>query len=78
MIEENGFFETWKVIRVESQIPILQMYFEKVEPTPYLDDVTTKNLLVMDGHISGIIDVDWIGMGDQLSYVYSGDEVQEK
>ena len=45
---------------------------------PYLDDVTTKNLLVKDGHISGIIDVDWIGMGDQLSYVYSGDEVQEK
>ena len=44
------------------------MYFEKVEPMPYLDDVTTKNLLVKDGHISGIIDVDWIGMGDVLTF----------
>ena len=68
LIDENGFFETEKVIRVESQIPILQMYFEKVEPMPYLDDVTTKNLLVKDGHISGIIDVDWIGMGDVLTF----------
>ena len=68
LIDENGFFETEKVIRVESQIPILQMYFEKVEPISYLDDVTTKNLLVKDGHISGIIDVDWIGMGDVLTF----------
>ena len=68
LIDENGFFETEKVIRVESQIPILQMYFEKVEPMPYLDDVTTKNLLVKNGHISGIIDVDWIGMGDVLTF----------
>ena len=68
LIEENGFFETEKVIRVESLIPILQKYFEKVEPMPYLDDVTTKNLLVKDGHISGIIDVDWIGMGDVLTF----------
>ena len=68
LIKENGYFEIEKVYRIESQIPALQKYFEKVEPKPYLDDVTTKNLLIKDGHISGIIDVDWIGVGDVLTF----------
>lgn len=68
LVQKNGYFDAEKVNRVESQIPILQDYFERVEATPYLDDVTTKNLLIKDGHISGIIDVDSIGMGDVLTF----------
>ncbi len=68
LIKENGYFDEEKVTRIENQIPVLMGYFESVEPISYLDDVTTKNLLVKDGHISGIIDIDWIGIGDVLTF----------
>ena len=68
LIKENGYFDEEKVTRIENQIPVLTGYFESVEPISYLDDVTTKNLLVKDGHISGIIDIDWIGIGDVLTF----------
>ncbi len=68
LIKANGYFDEEKVSRIESQIPVLLEYFESIEPIAYLDDVTTKNLLVKDGHLSGIIDIDWIGIGDVLTF----------
>ncbi len=42
---------------------------DKVQPTPYLDDISTKNLLINEGKVSGIIDIDWMGFGDMLTFV---------
>lgn len=39
-----------------------------MKPIPYLDDISSKNLLVENGHISGVVDVDWIGIGDKLTF----------
>jgi Ser/Thr protein kinase RdoA (MazF antagonist) len=44
----------------------LEPYFDSIRPTPFLDDTTTKNVLVHNGVLSGIIDVDWICYGDPL------------
>ena len=44
-------------------------YFSKFKPTPYLDDISTKNLLIYNNRVSGIIDTDWIGYGDPLSFI---------
>lgn len=33
------------------------------------DDISSKNLLMNNGKISGIIDIDWMGIGDKLTYV---------
>jgi Ser/Thr protein kinase RdoA (MazF antagonist) len=41
-------------------------YFSAVRPTPFLDDITTKNVLVHHGRLSGIVDVDQICFGDSL------------
>ena len=41
-------------------------YFSRVRATPFLDDVTTKNVLVHAGRLSGIVDVDWVCYGDAL------------
>lgn len=67
-IARNGWFSTAPVARVRSLLPELTDYFSTVPPIPYLDDITTKNLLIREGHISGVIDVDWIGLGDRLTY----------
>ena len=34
-----------------------------------INDISTKNLLIHNGQISGIIDIDWMGIGDQLTFV---------
>ena len=69
LIAQNGYFDPEKVHRLRTAAQTLEDYFSSVKPVAYLDDVTTKNLLVKDGHVSGVIDIDWMGMGDRLTYV---------
>ena len=40
-----------------------ERYFAQIRPTPFLDDTTTKNVIVHEGKLSGIVDVDWICFG---------------
>ena len=68
-IAQNGYFEVEKVDRLWKSAEKLEGYFSSIEPIAYLDDVSTKNLLIHNGRISGIIDIDWIGIGDKLTYV---------
>lgn len=67
-IEMNGYFDTDKVRRLWKMSEPLREYFERVKPTAYLDDISTKNLLIKNGRVSGIIDVDWMGVGDKLTF----------
>lgn len=46
----------------------IKEYLDAVRPTPYLDDISTKNLLIYEGKVSGIIDIDWVGLGDMLTF----------
>lgn len=50
----------------EQRMRDLSSYFDSVEPVPFLDDVTTKNVLVHNGELSGIVDVDSVCFGDSL------------
>jgi len=65
-IEVAGLLSTRAVQRVERHAARFQRYFERVRPVPFLDDATTKNVLVHDGRLSGIVDVDEICFGDPL------------
>ena len=47
----------------------MQAYFSAVRPTAFLGDITTKNVLVHEGKLSGIVDVDEICYGDPLFVV---------
>jgi hypothetical protein len=61
-----GSVSTAPVERVASFLPAFADYFAAVPPTPFLDDVTTKNVIVHNGALSGIVDVDWLCFGDPL------------
>lgn len=67
-IQTNGYFDPELVDKLFPAAARLRGYFETLTPRPYLDDITTKNLLVKDGHVSGVIDVDWIESGDPLTF----------
>ena len=68
-ITQNGYFDVEKVERIQGAMQQLEEYFSDVRATAYLDDISSKNLLIHNGRISGIIDIDWIGIGDKLTFV---------
>lgn len=67
-IKQNRYFDTDKIRTIKKLQREIQAYMDTVQPIPYLDDISTKNLLICDGKLSGIIDIDWIGLGDVLTF----------
>ncbi len=65
-IQAAGLVSLRSVELVSEQVERFSEYFAGVPPTPFLDDVTTKNVLVHAGAFSGIVDVDWVCYGDPL------------
>ena len=43
-----------------------EVYFASVRPAPFLDDTTTKNVLVEEGRVTGVVDIDQLCFGDPL------------
>jgi aminoglycoside phosphotransferase (APT) family kinase protein len=41
-------------------------YLASIQPVCFLDDVTTKNVLVLNGELQGIVDLDCVCYGDPL------------
>ena len=67
-IKRNNYFDAGKILIIKKMQQEIQKYLDAVRPTPYLDDISTKNLSIHEGKVSGIIDIDWIGLGDILSF----------
>jgi len=65
-IEDIGIFNAKAVDRVEEKLVKFENYFSQIEPIGFLDDITTKNVIVDEGKLSGIVDVDNVCFGDNL------------
>jgi aminoglycoside phosphotransferase (APT) family kinase protein len=57
------------VRRLTSTLTELEPYFETVQPQPFLDDLTTRNVLIESGEVTGVVDFDVIGYGDPLLWL---------
>lgn len=68
-IMEAGVFDLSYVNEVKEIVSENTDYLTKVQPVPFLDDTTTKNVIVYNGKLSGIVDVDFVCFGDQLFVV---------
>lgn len=65
--ENSGVMGQAEVDTVKQAIYSHQDYFDSIRPICFLDDTTTKNVLVDDkGQLSGIVDVDAVAFGDPL------------
>jgi Ser/Thr protein kinase RdoA (MazF antagonist) len=47
----------------------MKEYFDTIRPRPFLDDITTKNVLIDQGKLCGIVDVDEICYGDRVAHL---------
>lgn len=68
-INQNGYFDSKKVKQLKDTMYLLEEYFSNIKPVAYLDDISTKNLLIHKGRVSGVIDIDWMGEGDNLTFI---------
>lgn len=68
-IKSKNYFDTNKILVIKKLQQEIQEYLDAIQPIPYLDDISTKNLLIYEGKVSGIIDIDWIGLSDMLTFV---------
>lgn len=68
-MKRNNYFDINKIYIIKKLQQEIQEYLDQVQPTPYLDDISTKNLLIYEGKVSGIIDIDWLGFGDMLTFI---------
>lgn len=62
-------FDPILVERVERAVARFLPDLRSVRPQAFLDDATTKNLLIADGRITGIVDLDWLCFGDPLYHI---------
>ena len=65
-IVKNNVFDPAVCARVTARMNALEDYFRAVPPAAFLDDITTKNVLIHNGKLSGIVDVDEVCYGDAL------------
>lgn len=65
-IIKAGIFSPESVSRVRDKLLNHAKYFKQIMPVLFLDDATTKNVIVKDGVITGIVDTDVVCFGDSL------------
>ena len=61
-----GVVDVTLIDRVAAALEAGRPYFATVEPRCFLDDMTTKNVIVHRGRLSGVVDVDAACFGDSL------------
>jgi len=55
--------------RVKLLVHKNEKYFSAIEPRGFLDDTTTKNVIIDNGKLSGVVDADFICFGDIVQVV---------
>lgn len=65
-INRVGLINGRYVERVRCYLAKFEATLHAVPPTPFLDDTTTKNVIISDGALSGIVDTDQVCFGDPL------------
>jgi aminoglycoside phosphotransferase len=64
-IKSAGLFDAGLVDIVRAKLTAIRGQIDAIEPTPFLHDTTTKNVIIApDGKFSGIVDVDDLCFGD--------------
>lgn len=66
---EGGIVDPRCITRVRAHTKRLVSYFASIEPRPFLDDLTTKNVIVSENRLVGVVDVDECCFGDRLLHV---------
>eukprot|EP01103_Thecamoeba_quadrilineata_P017382 TRINITY_DN6140_c0_g1_i1.p1 TRINITY_DN6140_c0_g1~~TRINITY_DN6140_c0_g1_i1.p1 ORF type:complete len:374 (-),score=9.87 TRINITY_DN6140_c0_g1_i1:64-1185(-) len=65
-IIKAGIFDNKYVEQLRESLDEFDDYFSQILPQPFLNDTSLKNVLVNNGRLSGIVDIDEICFGDKV------------
>jgi aminoglycoside phosphotransferase (APT) family kinase protein len=65
-IAAAGVVDVRHIERVDRQVEAYAPYLRAIDSRPFLDDLTTKNVLIHEGWLSGVVDTDCVCFGDPL------------
>lgn len=65
-INENKIFSEDYVVKVKEKIKKYNSYISQVKPKPFLDDITTKNVIINNWVFNWIVDFDQVCFWDKL------------
>ena len=68
-MRDAGIVSEHHADRVEAAANGFTDYFARVQPIPFLHDITTKNVIIDGARLNGIVDVDDLCFGDPLFLV---------
>ena len=68
-IKQVGVFDISYVEILKNEHRKFKSYLKAVKPLAFLDDITTKNVLIHNNKLSGIVDTDSICFGDKLKHL---------
>lgn len=68
-LDRQGAFPASVTARARERLEALRPYLEAVAPAAFLDDATTKNVIVDGAGIAGVVDTDTLCFGDPLYLV---------
>ena len=68
-IESAGIVDVSCLKKVEDLMAACHKQLQSIAPIPFLHDITTKNVIVANGKLTGIVDVDSLCYGDPLFHV---------
>lgn len=78
-LDVPGPFPTWTAVierdsssapsEVKAVVELHRPYFDRVRPTCFLDDLTVKNVIIEEGQLQGIVDLDHVCFGDPLYWL---------
>ena len=58
-----------RISKLSKLLPKFQSYMQAVRPICFLDDITVKNVIMMNGELQGLIDFDCVCYGDPLYWI---------
>lgn len=65
-LEDKSLFDYGKIYQFEEKALECKNLLSKVQIKAYLDDLTIKNVIVNDGRLSGIVDIDYLSYGHNI------------
>jgi RIO kinase 1 len=69
LINQNNIFDSKYSDLLLSKLGKFDLYFSKIKPKAFLDDLTTKNVLLHQGKFTGIVDIDQVCFGDKIFHL---------
>lgn len=69
IIDRMGIINPSVVDSLKLKMGEHEIYFKSIGPVCFLDDITTKNVVINRGELSGVVDIDNLCFGDPLMTV---------